>query len=190
MNYEGLNDKQLWKLISADDRKAFGYSFNLYSKDLFRYGQKFTTARQVVEDVIQDVFLDLWNKRKTTSIDQSIKFYLFTAFRREIIRKLSRLRVQEPMDYFASGHMMEDSYLEGVIAQQGEIESNQKLYRAIRNLSERQREAVYLRYFANLTYKEISGMMGISVEALYNLIFKSIKVLKASMRERVQFQTK
>ncbi|QDH78221.1 sigma-70 family RNA polymerase sigma factor [Echinicola soli] len=190
MNYEGLNDTQIWKLISADDRKAFGYSFKLYAKALFRYGQKFTSARQVVEDAIQDVFLDLWNKRKTTNIDQSIKFYLFTAFRREIIRKLSRLRMQEPMDYFTPEHLLEASYMEGLIVQQGKNESNQKLYKAIRNLSERQREAVYLRYFANLTYKEISGMMGISVEALYNLIFKSIKVLKASLRESVQYQTK
>ncbi|WP_187328787.1 RNA polymerase sigma factor [Echinicola rosea] len=190
MNYEGLNDTQLWKLISADDRKAFGYSFNLYSKDLFRYGQKFTSARQVVEDAIQDVFLDLWHKRKTTSIDTSIKFYLFTAFRREIIRKLSRFRLQEPMDYFAPDHLLEASHMEGIILQQGKNESNQKLYKAIKNLSERQREAVYLRFFADLTYKEISDMMGISVEALYNLIFKSIKLLKESLRERVHYQTK
>ncbi|AGA77593.1 RNA polymerase sigma factor [Echinicola vietnamensis] len=190
MNYEGLNDTQLWKLISADDRKAFGYSFTLYSKDLFRYGQKFTGARQVVEDSIQDVFLDLWHKRKTTNIEQSIKFYLFTAFRREIIRKLSKLRQQEPMDYFAPEQLLEASHMEGIILQQGKNESNQQLYKAIRNLSERQREAVYLRFFANLNYKEISGMMGISVEALYNLIFKSIKILKESLRESVQYQTK
>ncbi|MBD8488583.1 sigma-70 family RNA polymerase sigma factor [Echinicola sp. CAU 1574] len=190
MNYEGLSDGQLWMLISADDRKAFGYSFKLYSKDLFRYGRKFTEAKEVIEDVIQDVYLDLWNKRKGTQIQQSIKFYLFTAFRREIIKRLSKLRKQESMDYFSPEALLEASYLEGLIKQQGERESNQRLHSAILRLSERQREAVYLRYFADLSNQEIAKLMGISVESVYNLIFKSIKLLKGVMVNDVQYQSK
>lgn len=190
MNYEGLNDAQLWKLISADDRQAFGHSFKRYSKELFKYGQRFTGARQVVEDVIQDVYLDLWNKRATTCIEQSIKYYLFTAFRREIIRRLSRLRLQEPMEGFSPEKLLESSYLDGMVSQQGKNESSQRLYSAIRSLSERQREAIYLRYFADLNYNEIAGMMGVSKEALYNLIFKSIKTLKETLRNNVHYQVK
>ncbi|WP_200974918.1 RNA polymerase sigma factor [Echinicola sp. 20G] len=190
MNYEGLNDGQLWILIAADDRKAFGYSFKLYAKDLFRYGRKFTEAKEVIEDVIQDVYLDLWNKRKVTQIQESIKFYLFTAFRREIIRRLTNLRKQESMDAFSPEALLEASYLEGLIKQQGERESNQRLHNAIHSLSERQREAIYLRYFADLRNQEIAKMMGISVESVYNLIFKSIKLLKGTMVDKVQYQTK
>src|SRR5690554_4123038 len=90
MNYELLEDAQLWQLIASNDRGAFGHSFKLYAKDIFKYGQKFTGSREIIEDVIQDVYLDLWDKRKSTQIKVSIEFYLFTAFRREIIRRLAR----------------------------------------------------------------------------------------------------
>ena len=42
MNYELLEDAQLWQLIASNDRGAFGHSFKLYAKDIFKYGQKFT----------------------------------------------------------------------------------------------------------------------------------------------------
>lgn len=183
MNYEVLNDAQLWKLIKSSDRGAFGYSFKLYGKDLFKYGQKITGSREVIEDGIQDVFLDLWNKRKTTDIKTSIKFYLFTAFRREIIRRLSHFRKETSMDSFSSETLLEPSYLDALIKDQYLQDSNEALHKAINLLTERQREAIYLRYFVDLQYEEIAQLMDVQIPSLYNLIFKSIKLLKGSLSE-------
>ncbi len=190
MKYETLNDAQLWKMIASDDRGAFGYCFKVYSKDLFKYGQKFTGSREVIEDVIQDVYLGIWNKRKSTQISSSIKFYLFTAFRREIIRRLSSFRKQECIDQFSSALLKESSYLDGLVSKEYINESNEKLHKAMNLLTERQREAVYLRYFVELKYDEIAQMMNVQIPSLYNLIFKSIKILKDSMTEKVQSRSK
>lgn len=190
MNYETLHDAELWTMIASDDRGAFGYAFKVYSKDLFKYGQKFTGSREVIEDVIQDVYLDLWNKRKTTHIKSSLKFYLFTAFRREVIRRLSSFRQQESIEQFSSAILLESSYLEAVVKKQNLDESTEKLHKAIRLLSERQREAIYLRYFVELKYEEIAELMNVQIPSLYNLIFKSIRILKESLTEKVQYKTK
>ena len=185
MNYEQLNDAQLWQLIASGDRGAFGHSFKLYSKEIFKYGQKFTGSREIIEDAIQDVYLDLWAKRKTTQINDSIKFYLFTAFRRVIIRRLSSLRKEANKETPVSEVQLEPSYLEQLVKKQGFRESNKALHQAIDQLTERQREAVYLRYFTDLQYEEIAQLMEVQIPHVYNLIFKSIKTLKKSLSKQL-----
>ncbi len=51
---------------------------------LYRYGHKLTTDTQLVEDSIQDMFIELWNSRKRLSDTDSIKYYLFRILRRKI----------------------------------------------------------------------------------------------------------
>jgi len=190
MNYELLEDAQLWQLIASNDRGAFGHSFKLYAKDVFKYGQKFTGSREIIEDVIQDVYLDLWDKRKSTQIKVSIKFYLFTAFRREIIRRLATSRKEAKPDAVIDEVQLESSYLDQLVIEQHVKESNEALHQAIDLLTERQREAIHLRYFTNLKYEEIALLMKVQVPHIYNLIFKSIKILKGSLSKNKQYSSK
>ncbi|HSI74509.1 MAG TPA: RNA polymerase sigma factor, partial [Lunatimonas sp.] len=58
------------------------------------------------------------------------------------------------------------------------LDVSHKLSRAIDELPLRQKEAIYLRYLQELTYDEISELMGVQIPSIYNLIFKGVKTLK------------
>lgn len=60
MKYEQLSSYELWGLIQSADQEAFAYIFTTNSDDIFKYGQKFTTDCELIEDVIQDIFVRLW----------------------------------------------------------------------------------------------------------------------------------
>lgn len=178
INLNSLGEAELWNLVSQGNLESFAFIFNTYSRDLYRYGHKFTQEVDLIEDVIQDVFVCLWESRDKLTIQKSIKFYLFSSFRREVIRRLQENRKQDVLEEHHSNISWEESFQEMLIENQITLESSKKISTALDNLSTRQKEAIYLRYIQGLSYEEISGLMGIQVASLYNLVLRGLKSMK------------
>ncbi|MFC4873834.1 RNA polymerase sigma factor [Negadavirga shengliensis] len=183
MTYARLDDLKLWDLIVAGDKNAFGFIFKAYSNDLFKYGQKFTRDKACVEDVIQEVYLDLWQRRKSTAIRSSIKFYLLKSFRREIVRRIRQ--EHKSVGEVDSDFLREPSHLEHLFTQQVDDENRNRILAAIELLSDRQREAVYLKYYMGLGNDEIAHLMNMTVPSAYNLVFRALKCLKQQINNSV-----
>jgi RNA polymerase sigma factor (sigma-70 family) len=111
-------------------------------------------------------------------IQKSIKFYLFSCFRRELVKRLKTNHRSESLEEYHLNMSWEESFQEILVENQITLESNQKISKAMETLSVRQKEAIFLRYIQELSYEEISQLMGIQVPSLYNLIFKGIKTMK------------
>lgn len=178
MKYEQLSQTELWGLVIYGDQKAFAHIFRTYSADIFKYGHRFTLDAELIEDVIQDVFVRLWESRANISIHSSIKFYLFSSFRRELVRKLKTNQKYVVLEDYHSDMAWEESFQEILIENQISLESTNKITSALENLSDRQKEAIYLRYVESLTYEEISCLMGVQVPSLYNLILKGLNAMR------------
>jgi RNA polymerase sigma factor (sigma-70 family) len=71
------------------------------------------------------------------------------------------------------------SHEDFLIGEQNTLEWKNKLVQALNSLSPRQREAIYLRFFDNLTYEQIAQVMSLTVPTLYDLLSKAVKKLKA-----------
>lgn len=177
-NPNSFGDAQLWDLIATGDRDAFAFIFKNYSKNLVNYGHKFTTESDLIEDVIQDTFVHLWESKERLVIQKSIKFYLFSCFRRELVKRLKANHKNESLEEYHENMSWQESFQEILVENQITLESNQKITKAMETLSVRQKEAIFLRYIQELSYEEISLLMGIQVASLYNLIFKGIKTMK------------
>src|SRR5690554_820551 len=80
MEYNSLEDAELWNRISQGDEDAFSYVYTFYSGGMYKYGYKFTQQIELIEDVVQEVFVHLWKSRSRLSIQKSIKFYLLSSF--------------------------------------------------------------------------------------------------------------
>lgn len=178
MKYEQLSSYELWGLIQSADKEAFAYIFTTNSDDIFKYGQKFTTDCELIEDVIQDIFVRLWELKNTLVIHSSIRFYLFSTFRRELVRRLKINQKHQLLEDYHSSVTWEDSFQEILIENQITQESSMRISSALDNLSTRQKEAIYLKYMQDMTYEEISSLMGIKVPSLYNLVLKGLKSMK------------
>lgn len=178
MKFHTLEDNELWKLIAKGNQEAFAYVYTAYSRELYKYGHKFTLDVDLIEDVIQDVYIHIWELRNSLTIQKSIKFYLFSSFRRELIKKINSTHKSETLEDYHSNFSWQASFEEVLLENQITLESSDKITKALENLSARQKEAIFLRYIQGLSYEEISSLMNIQVPSLYNLIFKGIKSMK------------
>ncbi|HYM95229.1 MAG TPA: RNA polymerase sigma factor [Chitinophagaceae bacterium] len=173
---ENEQDSLLWRQFKDGDEESFVRLFRNYYSDLFHYGCKITTDHALVEDCIQDLFADIWRNNGKTEIN-SLKAYFFSAFKFKLLKALSKSGRRKEI----AGGLNEEfeiSYENILIHDQDNEAMKQKVFKAIRELSPRQREIIYLKFHLNLSYDEISGIMHINYQAARNLIYQSIKMLK------------
>ncbi len=172
------DDQALWRSLYKGNNLAFSTLYNRYANPLFNYGMHICYNRDLVKDCIQELFTWLWKKRTSLPGVDSVKYYLFKSFRNILIKEINKDRkfTTEPT---------ENNFLDGEVSKEEEIiamdllKSNKsKVASALGKISKRQREIVILRFFNEMSYSEISSMMGISTASAHNLISKALQAMK------------
>ena len=177
-----VNDK-MWESFKGGDRGAFAAIYDQYAAVLLNYGSKTISDQALVEDCIQDLFIELWTSRERLSSTTSIKFYLFKALRYKIYRKVnaSRNDTTESIDDYLSvlrNYPDEENYVEA------EVQSLQMshLKDTLDKLPSRQREAITLRYFHFFSNEEIAQIMGVNYHSACKFIYAGLKNLKENLK--------
>lgn len=179
MKLSGLTDQYIWSSFKKGENWAVSYIYSEYAEKLYQYGLKFTTEIAIIEDALQDLFAELIKNRKRLGDTDNILFYLLKSFKRKLLRQLQSekrfLRADEMDSYqFDVSWSVEHDLILQEISQ----EKTEKLLSVLRNLTPRQKEAIYLRFTRELDYIQVAGIMEISIEACRNLISKAISELK------------
>jgi len=73
---------------NIDDQEAYKELYRFYFKKFYNYGKKFTTNNPLIEDTIQEVFLDIWSNRQKLLNVKSINSYFFSSFRYTLFRNI------------------------------------------------------------------------------------------------------
>ncbi|MBS1921441.1 MAG: sigma-70 family RNA polymerase sigma factor [Bacteroidetes bacterium] len=173
---ETQKDDFLWQQFRDGDAESFVCLFRNYYNDLFNYGRKMTDDQALIEDCIQELFIDFWRTKGKAKII-SLKAYFFRAFKYKIAKALAK----SGKSIVGNNGLTEEfvfSYDDILIHEQDNEEMKRKLYNAINELSPRQKEIIYLKFHKDLSYEEISEIMHINYQAARNLIYHSIKLLK------------
>lgn len=176
-----MSDQILWQSLKTGDQQALATIYRAHAAALLKYGQKFSQDGQLVEDSLQDLFIELWKNRAGLSDTDSIRKYLFVSLRRKIIRNLNpikRVASEEPEERLFQADFAID---EKIIEEEGQIEQKEKLEQAIAQLSERQQEVLYLKYFADMDYPEICEVMNINYQSVRNLAFRALQALRENL---------
>ena len=178
-----LPDVNLWKSFKKGNKDAFEQLYCRYFTVLGNYGYRITPQRTVVEDAIQDIFIDLWRRRERLSDVDSVKFYLFRALRNQLSRNVRHdlFEGSEEIDDFAD-HLATLSSEQQAIEAETLLSQSQSVQKAITTLSNRQREAVHLRFYQGMSLDEIAQLMGLSKQAVSNLLSKSYTVLRLTLK--------
>jgi RNA polymerase sigma-70 factor (ECF subfamily) len=179
VGYSNKTDSQIWEEYKAGDEKALVYIFKQHYQMLFKYGIKFCQNKDLTKDCIQDIFTDLWDKRKVISSVQHIKTYLFKYFRRYIFNKIQQEKKNSNIDDFDfSGLKIESSFESVLINEQISSEMKERVIRAFQKLPKRQQELIYLRFYSDLTYEQIAEIMDLLYQSVRNLLHESLKMLR------------
>lgn len=177
-------DAVVWAALQQGHRKALDYIFEKHIRLLYAYGARITADVLLVEDCIQDIFVELWKRRERLSATDNIKFYLMKCLRRNLERKLQvgareRARYAHAAEYMDSHYASAENHL---IELQTLSEQQQQLSRALEKLSQRQREAVYLKFYEKMPYEQLAEVLHIDLKSTYKLIGKAIESLRRIMK--------
>lgn len=176
--FSTYSDEKLWRLFKEGDKAAFAALFNRFYSQLFLYGIKISTYTDEVEDAIQELFTDLWNGRARDISLTSVKAYLFTAFRFKIYRLLkNRSKRSKEITSNTVFELGADDFL---CTAENNLEHQERLIVAMNKISPRQREIIYLKFYRNLDYEQTAEILEISYQACRNLLYTSIKSLRAA----------
>lgn len=174
-------DRKYWEEFIKGDKAAFSSIYRESMDDLYSYGLSKTSDTDLVEDTIQDVFIKLFKKRHLLKPEKNLEAYLFRSFRNMLIERLRERSRKEDFVYKYSVTDAEEAFenIEDTIIQTEESEKYFKLIeKCMDSLSDRQREAIYLKYTNDFSYEEIANILDIDVASSRTLIYRSIKKIR------------
>ncbi|MEM1136105.1 MAG: sigma-70 family RNA polymerase sigma factor [Bacteroidota bacterium] len=177
-----MEDIEVWNAYRKGDKASFERIYKDHIRILYKYGNRFTNDHGLVEDCIQELFIDLWNKRNKIGDTDSIKRYLLGALRRRIVRKIQRDAKQKTN--FTEGQYdfrLEANFEELLIKGEHIEETKLRINKAFEKLSKRQKEVIYLKFYQEQSYKEIEDTLGINYQSVRNLLHNALKAIKAAL---------
>jgi RNA polymerase sigma factor (sigma-70 family) len=179
------NDTQLeaaWlQRLQQNDEQALAAIMRKYYTALYNYGSRFTNDEGLVKDCIQEVFISLWQRRETAAAILSPRYYLLRAVKNKVLKSLHQNNIrsgtvplEEEYDF-----LQEFSVEKLIIDKQMSEEQATILRRTMAQLSKRQHELIYLKFYQHLDHAQIAGLMNLSRQSVYNLLHETIQKLRS-----------
>lgn len=173
-----LEEKHIWEQIRNGSKQSLQELHNRYFNQMCLYAFKSVKESGVVEELVSDCFIKLWENRKKIKITTSVKHYIFLILRNSIVdyhRKKRYLTesletVPEPAD---------ESFFE-------EQKKYARLYSIIENMPEQRKKILELAVFDSLTYDQIADKLNISKNTVKTQMGRAYRYLKENL-DRKEF---
>ena len=179
MNETAREEAALWEQFRLGDQNVLAVLFQRLYERMTLYGYKLMGEKAMVEDSIQELFADLLHKQPAPQVE-FVRAYLFKSLRYKLIRLAEQRRSQQRREQqmLATEPGFDFIKLESAQEDPATLQRKQRLVQALDELSPRQREIVYLRYYQNLSYEEIAEVMELNYQTSRNLLYKAIRTLR------------
>ncbi len=177
-----IDDTKTWNAFRSGNQAAFAHIYQTYFQPLYNYGRKFSPDDALIGDTLQQLFTELWQRRKRLGSTNQIRNYLYKSFRRALLKNLA-IHAKNNQAINPSSFSICLSHEAHLIQQQNNKEQLASLQQAIAQLTEKQREVVYLKFYDGLTYAEISEVMEITPAQAHDFIYKALKALRKNIKD-------
>jgi RNA polymerase sigma factor (sigma-70 family) len=177
--------KTIWEEFRKGDKGAFQKMYNAFLDKLFAYGSKLTSNTSVVEDSIQELFLEMYTHRKNLSETDNLEYYLLKGLRRIIfhrLRKENRFHSLEDDNTAAQNIVFEIEENTPVDFKEEKIERVKRLLSA---LSPKNREILYLKFYQGLSYHQIGEMLKIKPDSVKKQVYRVMSGLKDHVKNKL-----
>ena len=170
-------DIDIWSSFKQGDKDAFDELFRRYYPMLTLYGSRICQDKEVLEDNIHDLFIELWQSNSTTEV-QSVKAYFLKAIKYKLYKHFRKTVPSANSGTVDEGIGFVVSHDHFIVEQEKQAETVRSITEAVNRLPNRQKEIIYLKIYHSLKYEEISEVMNINYQAARNLFSQSIKNLR------------
>jgi RNA polymerase sigma factor (sigma-70 family) len=177
-----ISQNEIWnQFINNGNEDALSHIYADNYDLLFDYGMRFTTNVHIVEDAIQDMYINLIKYRKNIGQVKNLTGYLLCGFRRQLFLDLNK---QKRM---ISTEQMPDGFFDYYKSPDSDINEKEEkeilhstIVECVNKLTDKQKEIIYLKFEQEIAYEDIAVILNISVESCYKSIYRSIKSIKSS----------
>jgi RNA polymerase sigma-70 factor, ECF subfamily len=164
--------------ISADSAQ-FETVFKTHFKNLHNYANTIVKDDDDAEEIVQNVFYKLWERKEKINIEQSLTAYLYRSVYYESLNFLKHAKVKEQHRVTAIKENTGATEADNLILK----ELREKIDSAVKQLPEQCRTIFQMSRFEGLKYKDIAERLGISVKTVENQMGKALKVLRTKLLE-------
>lgn len=178
--YSKYADHILVNLLKEDDQLAYTEIFERYSKILLNHAYKMLGDQDEANDVVQEVFLSIWNKRGELTITGSLSSYLYKAVKNRILNHIAHEKVVSRYAESISNFIENDYALADSNLREEELEAI--IAKEIASLPEKMREVFLLRKVEELSYDEIALQLNITDKTAKQQVYNSLKILKEKLK--------
>ena len=174
-----LTDIDLWTSLIKGNRIALNTIYSRYFTPLYQYGMRMLQDEDGVHDCIQNLFVHIWVNHKKLNQVSNLRSYLISALRNGIINyKTAENRFQkvdlESNEVFDLKFTVEAAFIQ----REEQSEKVRQLSDAMNQLTARQKEIIYLKYFEEMDYDEIAEIMNLSKKGTYKLSARALEALR------------
>lgn len=178
-DFNSYTNEELMQEIKADNMFAFDALYGKYSRKLYRFGYSILKSKEDSENLIQDVFLNLWENRHKVEKNASIQSYVFTiAYNSAISILRKKTKDFQFVEYLKS---LQEITEEPANVELEYNELTAKLDMIINELPQRQKEVYLLHKVEGLKYNVIAEQLHISVNTIENHMSRALKTIREKL---------
>lgn len=176
-----INDHILIARLKQNDKTVFSFIFSTFYKDLVLFSQTFTNDLDISEEIVQEVFVDLWENRQAVNITGSLKSFLVKTVQNKSIDWLRHVKVREKYASFVLGNLdllevNPDQYL--LVS---EIED--KIENLLNELPEDIAKTFKMSRFYGMKYHEIAAKLNVSVRTVEDRVSKALVFFRNELKD-------
>lgn len=164
-------DQDLWDNFRNGSKDAFSEIYNKYAEKLILYLQRFSTDQELVEECIQEFFVELWFRRQNLSSIDHISNYLYKSVRRKILRLIKK---QQKRSWKDDADSFELPFETLMISSEENLQKQIAIKQVTEQLSQLEKEIIYLKYYQDNTIKEITYILNLDKKVIYNALGKAM----------------
>jgi len=169
-----LNDK-IWNEFVSGDVRVFKDFYTSYFEELYTYAYKIHSNVDFAKDCVQDVFVELYERRSFLSKPKNLRNYLYKSVRNKAYRKLERERKYHEFKIDNFKHVVENNSFS-----EEDSERNKKVLTSlIKNLSKKQQEILFLRFSQGFDYDEIADLLSVDKSSVRKQVYRTIKKIRS-----------
>lgn len=175
-----LEDDYLFSLTQQGDEKAFAAIYNKYHKILYALAFDYLKDTDLAKDIVQEVFLRLWELRMSINVQVNLGNYLYTITKNQLLKVIQE-RNKEILQAYEFNRQIQVSHSdtnEKVRSEHKEAE----LYKVIDKLPNQKKEICLLKLRKDLSNQQIAEHLGISIQTVKNHYNQSLKFLKIHLK--------
>jgi len=175
-----IPEKNIVSRIIIGDFRIFEYVFRKHYEMLCRYAIRIINDGTEAEEIVQDLFYSLWEKRQSLKIDISLKSYLFAAVHNRCMKYIRHRNVEEK---YRSEHPANTVEAESPETYAYSEELNEILERTLKSLPQKCSTIFRMNRFEGLKYSEIAAKLSVSVKTVEANMGRALKILRKNLKD-------